>query len=424
LLRRTASELHAVGIARARYAPQLSPHFNCFDYIAPNEMGLSRIIRDMLDPKGSHAQGSAFLVAFLKRIGKEEWGDSDPIFLGIEVPTRHIERFNRRLDIEIRWKNRSLVIENKPWAQDQHKQLEDYINELENRSLEEWYLLYLVGTHDAPSIDSINEADRKKWEASGHLSIMCYEALVPDWLSDCIAICKSERFRWFIHEFSKYIMINFKGERDMQERQAVLEKILESEASLEAAHEISSAITDVRTTLIEILYKQLLEALKLENNSRGSNWSLKWDMEYWKRDSGFSILYSREDEQAYQLTFGFEKTQFDDLYVGVNKLHDLEIATTDVDKRKIADLTKSAIPEIDMLYSNQAWPCYGYFPTPMNNWSNNPIPWVRIKRGDLGKYFVELAAKVFDSFEDSKSLHLLQRKTTKGDQSAELMPEQ
>ena len=61
LLSQVYQELKALEIARQRYAKQLSPDFSVFNYIYTDEMMLSRIIADLLNPTGEHAQGTVFL---------------------------------------------------------------------------------------------------------------------------------------------------------------------------------------------------------------------------------------------------------------------------------------------------------------------------------------------------------------------------
>ena len=63
-LNKISQELKVLEISRQRYAKQLAPTFSVFDYIYTDEMMLSRIISDLLNPKGKHAQGSIFLSLF------------------------------------------------------------------------------------------------------------------------------------------------------------------------------------------------------------------------------------------------------------------------------------------------------------------------------------------------------------------------
>ena len=50
LLDRVSNELKALETARQRYEKQLAPNFSVFDYIYTDEMMLSRIIADLLNP--------------------------------------------------------------------------------------------------------------------------------------------------------------------------------------------------------------------------------------------------------------------------------------------------------------------------------------------------------------------------------------
>ena len=71
-LNKISQELKVLEISRQRYAKQLAPTFSVFDYIYTDEMMLSRIISDLLNPKGKHAQGSIFLSLFFNELTFEQ----------------------------------------------------------------------------------------------------------------------------------------------------------------------------------------------------------------------------------------------------------------------------------------------------------------------------------------------------------------
>ena len=48
---------------------KLAHRFNVFDYLRVDELGLSRVIGDLLDPKASHGQGALFLQILLSLEG-------------------------------------------------------------------------------------------------------------------------------------------------------------------------------------------------------------------------------------------------------------------------------------------------------------------------------------------------------------------
>ncbi len=52
LISNVVQELGILRLARQRYARVLAPEFNCFNYICPDELKLSQIISDLLNPQG------------------------------------------------------------------------------------------------------------------------------------------------------------------------------------------------------------------------------------------------------------------------------------------------------------------------------------------------------------------------------------
>ena len=51
---------------------RLARHFNVFRYLRDDELGLSRIIADLLDPDGEHGQGATYLEAMLELLEVRE----------------------------------------------------------------------------------------------------------------------------------------------------------------------------------------------------------------------------------------------------------------------------------------------------------------------------------------------------------------
>ena len=106
LLDRVSNELKALETARQRYEKQLAPNFSVFDYIYTDEMMLSRIIADLLNPHGTHAQGVAFLSLFLEILNlsdeeDNEWRNIDLEQANVTVQTEKMTSKSRRMDIYI-----------------------------------------------------------------------------------------------------------------------------------------------------------------------------------------------------------------------------------------------------------------------------------------------------------------------------------
>ena len=195
---------------------RLARKFNAFDYLRTDEQGLSKLIADLLDPKGKHGQGDAFLCRFLDLLGTagfDRLGDLRNGRVHIEFPIKD----QRRLDIVVHTDRRCLAIENKPYADDQPDQIKDYLDGLRSH-YEEFLLLYLSPQGESPSEDSVRPADLQG-EAGKSLRIMPYHHRVKDvwdddfertdfglthWLRECSVHCDVERLCWFLREAETY----------------------------------------------------------------------------------------------------------------------------------------------------------------------------------------------------------------------------
>jgi hypothetical protein len=175
LLDSVSRELKALEIARQRYAKQLAPNFSVFDYIYTDEIMLSKIIADLLNPYGEHAQGSLFLSLFLKQLTlNETWENIDLGYAKITVQTEKLTAENRRMDIyiHIQTKEQSfgICIENKPFAADGNKQLIDYATEMKRLHRQNWHIVYLSGYGNQPAEYSVSTENLELWKENHQFS--------------------------------------------------------------------------------------------------------------------------------------------------------------------------------------------------------------------------------------------------------------
>jgi len=114
----------------------LASSFNVFDYIDPNENGLSDIIAELLNPNGSHGQGDIFLKGFLEIIVEQKGYSTQNANLIREGTTDFIPNLYRRIDITIEFDSgkSAIGIENKPWAGEQEDQIKDYKEHLSKKT--------------------------------------------------------------------------------------------------------------------------------------------------------------------------------------------------------------------------------------------------------------------------------------------------
>ena len=204
---------------------RLARKFNAFDYLRPDEQQLSKLIANLLDPKGKHGQGAVFLRRFLDLLGTDGL-DRIGDLRNSRVETECVIKNQRRLDIVVQLDNRRCVaIENKPWAGDQPDQIKDYLDWLRGH-YDKFLLLYLSRQGEPPSEDSVKPADLQG-EAGKSLRIMPYHHRakdargdddfertgfgLTDWLRECRAHCDVERLRWFLREAETYCEKEFGG---------------------------------------------------------------------------------------------------------------------------------------------------------------------------------------------------------------------
>ena len=225
-------------LAKARRAArqrdrQLAPRFNVFKYLSQDELGLSRMIVDLLDPTAEHEQGSAFLEAMLDtfpetrgRFGELGVTTADPIKIMTERWTTDGRRIDITVDIPVRGGRFCLAFENKPYADDQAGQLESYLAYLNEQYGQRFLLVYLPPDNREPDESSLSRAAREHWR--GHFSVMPYvgdDISLENWFATCGERCDAERVRLYLadakafcqHKFGESNMANNPDTRFVQE---------------------------------------------------------------------------------------------------------------------------------------------------------------------------------------------------------------
>ena len=219
-----ASRLDTTRRVEREFDRKLAHRFNVFNYLREDELGLSRVIADLLDPEKKHGQGELFLRTLLDLAGLSgtpDWPDVDGNGVCIAVKSEHsIRRAGRRIDILVRIRRAGekaygLAIENKPYAGDQKNQVQDYLKYLKQEYGERFLLIYVSPNGEAPSEESLPRRTLGEWK--DRFAIMPYhEAHVRpakdfddfrlggslvDWLEACRKNCEAERLRWFLEDF-------------------------------------------------------------------------------------------------------------------------------------------------------------------------------------------------------------------------------
>ena len=218
---------------------QLARRFNVFRYLQTDEMGFSRMIKDLLDPAGDHGQGAAFLKLLTDKLDFAKGVNLDRAKVQTE---RQID--GGRLDIAVEIDgSHCLAIENKSNnAVDQEGQVENYLKWLK-REFTHSVLIYLSPTGDGPSAVSMDAKTIEKltMETLRRFAIMpCSSSsasddgfdklrlpfALVDWLADCRRSCDVDRLRWYLREIETYCRQRYGGQMVTDSKKSAIANFL------------------------------------------------------------------------------------------------------------------------------------------------------------------------------------------------------
>jgi hypothetical protein len=411
LLRDVISVTQRIEASRKMYAAQIAPDFNAFNYIQTNELMLSRILADLLDPSKSHAQGDLFLKGFLKLLVCD-WSSSidlsnsfnQKIQVNTEVQTKASSEDGtpRRMDIYLTIKNDhhdiGLCVENKPFASDQNNQMADYYKELEKRGHGLFHLVYLKYDGSDPSGDSVHKDKLESWLADEKITVLSYGDLVP-WLESCLGYIQNTRVQNFVKEFIGYIQKRFLGVRDMNERHEVIKLVTQSSDSIAAAFLVQNNMNDLKLKLMKLLASQLNDACVKRN------WSMTckdFKMLHKKRYFGFFV--GIDGEAQYGFGFEFFGLNTGDCRTGLRRK---SVPVDSKNDDRFFELRHFLTQQPSWASNSESlwWPAWTSFK--YKNWDTNSAPWIAIQNGEMVQLIIAEAEILFDTLKKHDKLHLL-----------------
>jgi hypothetical protein len=386
-LNRISIKMQEFTRAKRLYQRRLAPDFSPFQFIAKDELNLSRLIAWMLDRDGSHGQGVAFLKIFVKELAldwtTEQCEAADRPALEVSIAK------NGRLDILLTSGNSQIVIENKPYAIDQLEQVRRYLDYLDQRMLDTRKLLYITAHGTDPAIASVGKDELDRRKLSGELKLVNYSSDVIVWLDECFKECGSDRVRLFVEQFRSFILREFKGVTDVSERDELVEYMASTKETISAAIAVSSARDELQNRLLEKLKEQISEIVP-------SDIGFSWNVNRFERlqKSGFEFDYSATGKFVFRVEF--YSTGLRDPNYGL-KAKDQEQVT----KEEAAEANK-AISESSIGARREGgtlWPWWGKgredsFLALEDDWNLSDRPWLAIHDGTLARSVVDAAIRV------------------------------
>ena len=183
--------LQQIQLLKGKYdelAAVTGEHFNVFSILgveADEVRTHSAFLADLLNPQGSHRQGTAFLKLFLEKALEYSGPDE---YENFQV-TKEASTEQGRIDILLEKNDACIVIENKIYAGDQRDQVEKYYRYAKDKgfSEEQIKLIYLTLDGSLPSKGSLGKLPEER------VKCLSYSADIINWLEECMKLQEVQR---------------------------------------------------------------------------------------------------------------------------------------------------------------------------------------------------------------------------------------
>lgn len=402
-----APRLDTAATLDAELDRQLARRFNVFRYLRADEVGFSRMIADLLDPKGDHGQGALFLqlladkLEFARganlgqaKVETERQIDGRPLDISVEIGSEHC-----------------LAIESKSnSAGDQEGQVEHYLDALGRYSNS--LVLYLSPFGAGPSEESVGQQTTKELETKTprNFAIMpCDSPRTPmddgfdklrlsfslvDWLADCRRNCDVDRLRWYLREVETHCRQQYGGNPVTDSKKSAIEKFVREDSK-----NVATALA-VYETWPDVAWKiksEFLELIwsKLPDHMLGhEDWQWDWQPGR-KRFESYIYAYRSSwrpyvvdgEERFTAICMEAQSTDGTDWAMGVMSPRASVLSDGHRERRETLDVKLGKLGK----RKSANWPCWEYVGE-YRNW--NPLCPELVeelpKGGKIARYFVKM----------------------------------
>ena len=234
---------------------EFPPQFNIFDSInlLNHENYNSNLFANFLDIKFKHNGNEiGFAKLFLKYLIEEFGWEFDLENIKIEdikIKRELSTEERKRIDIFIGYKEKfAVIIENKIWADDGYKQLENYYNYVKSQKYDKIYMIYLTPYEREPSENSLNKELYKKEgsELYGKFKNIKHEE-IGNWIKD--SILENEEFSFLNNEDKE------NNKKDYKLLKSALIQIINNELSISQGDKMTRE--KIKKILEENIFKDI-----------------------------------------------------------------------------------------------------------------------------------------------------------------------
>lgn len=364
--------------------------FNVFEAagIYSRELSHSHFLAELLNPDGTHGQGSLFLNSFLERVGIDK-----PKARAI-VSTEYSIDEARRLDVLIRFGTQYLLaIENKVNAAEGEDQIKKY-QEWLKQSERPYTLVFLTRDGRDPSTNDPAELP-PKCLSYGDISRWIREAVkkLP---------CAATRLRATLDQYAECCAM-LGGNRMCKLDEKLLEH-LRQETYLETLFELEPYIREIRNKIIDDFVEKSLRAkleakdpdMELQGKLTSERYSfIRWRHPTWPKGAGICLAFEKNDLS--ELFAGFRAPNAEALD-GMKKEEAAEYKLVDENMRK--KIREATIPVTSLFGRDRPWPWWPVWqdlPPPLDNWQNTEalLMVAGVRPFENNQFFVDWVADEF-----------------------------
>lgn len=369
---KTQNLLQHVSIISKKYddiAKITGENFNVFSVMSmesDERFTHSAIIGELLNPKGSHSQGSVFLKLFVEEISSLKEIENFDFENAKVIIEEHIglidEKYSKGgfIDIVLKDNNNVIVIENKIYAGDQKNQLVRYKNHYPNGKM-----LYLNLFGDEPSKDS-----------SGNLiidtdfHIISYKTEITNWIEKCH---KESVEQPIIRETIKQYLYLIKKLTNQTTNDKMSEEIVKLISKYpKESFEIANNVSKFKREIYFFFMNKIRDYALKKEISVNDCW-LENDKEY-----GLFLKPNQWSNKPYNICIIFEKSNYRGLYFGVS----YEENFVEEEKTKLREkFSRNGFKEND-------WWIWRYVKD--TDWQDNPKIWEDAATGENSSIYNEI----------------------------------
>lgn len=357
--------------------------FNVFKLCSVNhyETIHSRIIAELLNPKGSHGLGKTFLELFLDQQNVKHYLERNKFPLGqgdLGTVRTHTEESldDGRCDITLHWCGYCIVIENKIYARDQDAQLQRYQDSLQKQN-EKPLLFYLTLDGHVASKESLGNLTESEY------CCLSYVKDITQWIeASAKASYRNPFVRETLCQYLNLIKDLCKKQKGIKMNEHVVGAIKSSAGAFRASCAIAGSLQNARGDIANMIVGSIKQIIDKEE--RFSGWKLYSTISNFVKDTGFRHIYwhgfeIRNENFPYALRCEFqEKGALRELFIGLKKSESvkeedvkrfLDVAKKSIDNNKYDFYSYSEVENIGWLYGSYPRGASGEF----RNWSDDVL---------------------------------------------------